>query len=765
MATKKDLIIVESPTKAKTIGKFLGKEYKVVSSFGHIRDLPEKKLGVDVDNNFEPQYTIPAKAKTTVTMLKKEAAKTNQIYLATDSDREGEAIAWHLKYLLTDKKKDEQTHRITFHEITKTALQEALQNPGKINLSLVDAQQARRILDRLVGYKLSPFLWRKVAKGLSAGRVQSVVVRLIVEREREIQDFKSEEYWSIMAKLFAQEAKEQIFDSSLHKIDSKKLEKLDLKNKKQVEKIEKDLEKATYKVQSIKKRSQKRQPLAPFTTSTLQQEANKKLGFSSKQTMYLAQSLYEGVEMGDGGATGLITYMRTDSVNLSSLFVNEARDYLKQEYGDKYLPKEARKFAAKSKNAQEAHEAIRPTSINFKPAEVKKHLNKNQFRLYQLIWQRALASQMTPAQSKSTTLDIEAQGKNSQYIFRSSGSILEFDGFLKVYPASLKENILPDLKEGQNLNLDQLKSEQHFTEPPARYSEATLVKTLEELGIGRPSTYAPTISTVETRGYIRKDKNRLSPQEIAFLVNDLLVEHFPRIVDYDFTATMEEDLDKIARGEKEWVPIIKEFYEPFMKNLNNKYEEVNKKDIVNEETDEKCDKCGAPMLIKTGRYGKFMACSAFPKCRNIKPIKKNEDGEETVEEEKPVDEQTDEKCEKCGKPMVIKTGRFGKFLACSGFPQCKNTKPIDFGTGVKCPECKEGEMVARRTRSRRTFYACNRYPKCKYAVWSEPIPDEKSKDGQGLKCPKCGALLVKGAKDKIKCSSKDCNYETDMQQE
>ena len=767
----KKLLIVESPTKAKTITKFLDKGYKVVSSFGHIRDLPQKEMGIEIKGDFDPKYVIPAKAKTTVTMLKKEALKADEIYFATDEDREGEAIAWHLDFILNEdsKNKKKKKYRIVFHEITKNAILKSLEKTRDIDLNLVNAQQARRILDRLVGYELSPFLWKKVAKGLSAGRVQSVAVRLIIEREREIKKFKIEEYWSVENELSKvgtgrDLSKEKAFESSLTKINEKKLDKLDLKNEKQVNEIVIDLKTAKYKVAKITKKQTTRNPLAPFITSTLQQEANRKLSFSAKQTMYMAQSLYEGVEMGEKGATGLITYMRTDSVNLAEEFLKSTHAFIKSEYGEKYLSDGFRKFKSKSKNAQEAHEAIRPTDINLTPDEVSSYLNANQLKLYELIWKRSVACQMSEAKIDATGLEILANGKNDKYIFKANGSTINFDGWLKVYPGSTQENLLPELKEGEELISHKIEPKQHFTEPPARYSEASLVKKLEELGIGRPSTYAPTISTIEDRGYIKKQDRRLIPQEIAFIVSDLLVKHFSEIVDYDFTANLEDELDNVAEGKKQWKPIIKNFYMPFKQNLKDKTKEINKADLINEECDEKCDKCGEPMLIKTGRYGKFMACSGFPKCKNIKNMpKENGEAGSLDAPEKAEPEVSDKKCDKCGEAMLIRDGRFGKFLACSGFPKCKNTKPIDGDTGIKCPECGKGEMVARRTRSRRTFYACNKYPDCKFAVWSKPVED-KDKKGEGKKCPTCSKLVIMKGQDKIQCSDKECTYESDFEE-
>ncbi len=756
------LLIVESPTKAKTITKFLGQGYKVVSSFGHIRDLPAKKMGIDIEHNFKPTYIIPPKSKTTVAMLKKESAKADDIYFATDEDREGEAIAWHL-YCILNGKSNKNFQRIVFHEITPSAIEEALKKPRGIDFNLVDAQQARRILDRLVGYELSPFLWRKVAKGLSAGRVQSVAVRLIVEREREIKNFKPKEYWTLAVQLAknSQQKTKEIFSANLFKIGGQKVDKFDLKNKKQVDEIAEDLKGAEYTVGDLTKKKVKRQPPPPFTTSTLQQEANHKLKFSAKQTMFLAQSLYEGVELGKAGATGLITYMRTDSVNLAENFLDEAEKFIKAEFGAEYSLAKPRKYKTKSKSAQEAHEAIRPVDISRRPEDIKPFLDKNQYKLYELIWRRALACQMREAEMDATLANIQAGGKDKKYLFRATGSTLKFDGWLKIYPTAIKENLLPELIKGEKLNLEKIETGQHFTEPPARYSEATLVKKLEELGIGRPSTYAPIISTVEERGYVRKKDRRLIPQDIAFVVNDLLVKHFSEIVDYKFTAQMENDLDNIAKGKIKWVPVIKKFYLPFKQNLDQKYKEIKKDDLINEKTDEVCEKCGAPMVLKIGRYGKFLACSNFPKCRNIKNLPKDspdKDGENGEMPEKKAPVLTDQKCEKCGAPMVIREGRFGKFLACSNFPKCKNTKPLDYGTGIKCPKCGKGEIVARRTRSRRTFYACNRYPECKFAVWSMPIKDPDKK-GEGMKCPKCGSLVVSGGKNKIKCSNKECNWE------
>jgi DNA topoisomerase-1 len=706
----KSLVIVESPTKAKTITKFLGKDFKVESSFGHVRDLPQKELGVDIEHNFEPKYIIPLKAKNTVTKLKKAAEKTDNVILATDEDREGEAIAWHLAQILNLK--EDNSQRITFHEITKKAIEDALKNPRLLDLNLVNAQQARRILDRLVGYKLSPLLWKKVAKGLSAGRVQSVAVRLVVDREKEIEKFKKEEYWSIEATL---EKDKQNFIAQLIKEGGKAIGKLGIKNEKQAQSILDNLRGAAYTVEKIEKKEILKAPPTPFTTSTLQQEAARKLGFSAKQTMMLAQKLYEGVELGPEGNVGLITYMRTDSLNLSSYSLENIRTYINDKIGQNYLPKSPKIYKTKSKSAQEAHEAIRPTDVFKTPDEVAPYLEPRQLKLYRLIWQRTLACQMNPAILDSTIVDIKA----NNFTFQSAGSIIKFDGFLKIYKAAVKENILPTLKENDELNLVKLDKIQHFTQPPARYTEATLIKALEKYGIGRPSTYAPTLATIQERNYVVKDEEKkLRPTEIGTLVNDLLVEHFPQIVDLNFTAHIEKDLDEIAEGKMKWQGVIKKFYDPFAKLLGEKEKEISKKELTEEKTDIKCEKCGSPMVIKMGRFGKFLACSNYPECKNTQPLM------ETKEES--AAEETNEKCPKCGSALKIKTGRFGKFLACSNYPKCKFTKNIEKSLGIKCPECGIGDIVVKRSKKGKIFFACNRYPECTYATWENPSSPKKS---------------------------------------
>ena len=655
----KTLVIVESPTKAKTISRFLGKNFIIESSYGHIRDLPSSQLGIDVEKDFEPKYIIPRKKSKIVKELKAKAKKSDVIILATDEDREGEAIAWHLAAALglTNPK------RIVFHEITKAAIETALENPRELDNNLVNAQQARRVLDRLVGYKLSPFLWKKIMRGLSAGRVQSVALRLITERERERQNFKKEEYWTIGG--IFETKKNESFPASLIEYDGKALEKFSIKTESQAKTIARALKKDSWHAEGVEKRRLERSPYAPFTTSTLQQEASRRLRLSAKQTMMFAQQLYEGVDTGEG-PVGLITYMRTDSTNVSKESQYQAKEYLEKNLGKEYSLASPRVFSKKSKGAQEAHEAIRPSDVFKTPESLEKYLDARQLKLYELIWRRFLASQMPNAIFNSTAIDV----RGSKGLFRATGQTMTFDGFLKIWPSKSEETELPHVAEKEALICESIDPEQHFTEPPPRYSEAMLVKTLEKFGIGRPSTYAPTMSTIVERGYVTKDQDRrFVPTEIGFMVNDMLVEHFPEIVNIEFTAHMEEELDFIAEGKMQWIPVIREFYDPFAKHLAEKYEIVEKKNMI---------------------------------------------------------EETDEICEKCSKPMIIRHGRFGRFLACSGFPECKNTKTLKPPSlGIKCPECREGDLVERRTRQRRIFYGCSRYPDCKYATWKRPELEKK----------------------------------------
>jgi len=666
-----NLVIVESPTKARTISQFLAKDYKVESSYGHIRDLPKSKLGIDIENNFEPQYIIPVKARKRVNQLKKEAEKAEITILATDSDREGEAIAWHLTEALGlgISKQIPKVQRIIFHEITKSAIEEALKNPRGVDMDLVASQQARRILDRLVGYKLSPFLWEKIMKRLSAGRVQSVALRLIVEREEEIRNFKPEEYFTISAVLQKSQIlnpKSEILntiEANLYKINNEVIPKLGIKTGEEAEKIVKDLEKCEYKVLKIEKKEVRKNPLPPFTTSTLQQEASKRLRYSAKQTMRLAQNLYEN---------GLITYHRTDSLNLSKESIRQAAGWIEKNLGKEYAIQAPRFFKTQSRLAQEAHEAIRPAQPDLIPEKIKVKLFQEK-NLYDLIWRRFIASQLPQARFDSTRIEIAAKNSliTNYYLLITNGNILRFDGFLKIWPIQFEETELPLLEENEELKLIKVSPFQHFTEPAARYNEASLIKTLEKYGIGRPSTYAPIISVIQERNYVyRNEQRRFQPTEIGELVNKILVEHFPEIVDIQFTAQMEEELDEIAQGKEKWQKVIGDFYQPFAENLERKYQEVEK--------------------------------------------------------QKPVEEKTEEVCEKCGKPMVIRYGKFGKFLACSSFPECRNTKTItmtmtnDKGENLKCPKCQEGEIIKRRTKKGRFFYGCSRYPDCDYASWSRP---------------------------------------------
>jgi len=678
------LVIVESPTKSKSLQKFLGTNFRVLASFGHVRDLPEDEFGIEVEKDFKPKYLIIPRAKKTIKILKDNVQKADLTTLAMDPDREGEAIAWHLTQIFNlNGKKPYQ--RIVFHEITRPAIEEAFKNPRKIDFNLVNAQQARRILDRIVGYKLSPFLWKKVARGLSAGRVQSVTVRLVVEREREIENFVPKEYWTIVAQLQkCNEERARYIEALLVKKDNKAIPKLGIKTKEEAEKIVKDLEGAEYKVINIEKKEIKRNPLPPFITSTLQQEAWKRFHFPAKLTMQISQQLYE---------TGKITYHRTDSLNLSNLSLFAAKKFIIDNFGKNYWAGFLRRYKAKGR-VQEAHEAIRPTYPKNTPEKLSKKLEENQLKLYDLIWRRFIACQMAQAIFDSTVVDVLATRDKKQetsYTFRATGQILKFDGFLRVYPIKYEEIELPSLEINGILELIKLIPLQHFTQPPPRYNEATLIKTLEENGIGRPSTYAPILTTIQERNYIEKDERRFfRPTEIGTVVNDLLVNHFPEIIDINFTAKMEEDLDEIAEGEKEWIPVIKEFYTSFEENLKRKYKEVLKKV---EKTEKICPKCGAPMVIRIGKFGKFFACSRFPKCKYTESLKEN-------------------------------------------------------NLGIKCPKCKNGEIVEKRTKKGKIFYGCSNWPNCDFASWDKPT---------GEICPKCGSLLVETKRKQIKCVNKECN--------
>ncbi|MBU1018514.1 type I DNA topoisomerase [Patescibacteria group bacterium] len=729
MAAKKNLVIVESPAKARMISKFLGKDYDVQASMGHVRDLPKSVMGVDAEKDFEPKYIISQDKKKVIKDLKSKIGVKTTVWMATDEDREGEAIAWHLKEALKLTNKD--IKRIVFHEITKPAILAAIESPRDIDQKLVDAQQARRVLDRLVGYELSPLLWKKIRYGLSAGRVQSVAVRLIVDREREIEAFKPDEFWKIAVLC---DHKNGEFEAFLAEKNGKKYEP---KNEKDAKTASAAIKKTDLKIAGIEKKKHTKNPAAPFTTSTLQQEAARKLHMSVKKTMTLAQHLYEGGHEDHG----LITYMRTDSVNLAGSALSQIKEVIDRDFGKKYSLDTPRVYKSK-KGAQEAHEAIRPVDLRIKPEDVKSVLDKDHYRLYKLIWERTIACQMANAVLDRTTISIEAQ----EYTLKAHGQTVEFDGFMKVYVEGCDnkkdgedegDRILPEVFEGDPVKAKKIDPTQHFTKPPPRYTEASLVKKMESLEIGRPSTYAPTIATVQARGYIERNESRqLQPHDIGKVVTDLLVKHFPDIVDYDFTAEMEDDLDRIADGEKEWVPILKAFYKPFHKLVEEKMKSIKKED-VQEKTDEKCEECGAPMVIKFGRFGKFMSCSKFPECKNAKPM--GEDEEKQKELEGMEKKFKGKKCKKCGEPMDVKVGRYGPFLACSGYPKCKNIEGIVNLAGVHCPECKDGQLVERRTKKGgRVFWGCNKFPKCKFASWDKPLKE---------KCEKCGYLMVERGKE------------------
>ncbi len=740
----KGLIIVESPTKVKTLQKFLGEDYLIKASVGHVKDLPEDELGVDIEKDFQPKYvTIPGKKKV-LGELKKASQKVKQIYLAPDPDREGEAIAWHIAEEIGNH--DKKIYRVLFNEITKRAVLEALKKPGKLQQSLYEAQQARRILDRLVGYQVSPLLWEKVRRGLSAGRVQSVAVRIICEREREIKNFIPQEYWSLTATLKGRESPVS-FDAKLVKWKGKKV---NLVKESEAVSMKMRLESVPFVVSNIVEQEKQRHPLPPFITSRLQQEASRKLSFSAYKTMRIAQKLYEGVDLGEAGTVGLITYMRTDSPRVSTEAIHQVRDWIKNRFGESYLPHKPNVYKSR-KGAQEAHEAIRPTSIDLEPEMIKFHLTQEEYALYKLIWDRFVASQMASATFLQTTVEIKA----SEAIFTATGSVPIFPGFMALYvesednhfssngKADEEERKLPRLSEGEVLELLDLIPKQHFTQPPPRFSEATLIKELEEKGIGRPSTYATILSTIKEKGYVGVEKGRFYPTELGYIVNDLLVVNFPDILNVEFTAMMEENLDKIEEGEKGWVETLKEFYTPFSRDLA--MAKVSMRDVKREliPTDIFCEKCGAKMVKRWGKRGYFLACSSYPKCRFTREVEENGGNQKT---------ETDVTCEKCGSPMVIKNGKFGRFLACSNYPSCKSTQSLT--TGVRCPqEGCEGMVVERRTRKGRTFYGCTRYPECTFALWDKPIPEP---------CPQCHApfLLEKQNKEGVvkQCYRKECGY-------
>jgi DNA topoisomerase I len=752
----KSLIIVESPAKARTLQRYLGKDYEVKASVGHIRDLPVNCLGVDVQNDFAPQYvTIRGKSKI-INELKSAAQNADEIYLAPDPDREGEAIAWHIAEMLRGSKKP--LHRALFHELTKKAILRAIENASDLNRHLFEAQQARRILDRLVGYQLSPLLWDKVRRGLSAGRVQSVAVRMVCDREREIEAFVSEEYWSIGARL--QGTAPPPFVAQLDRVGDQKLK---VSTEAEATEHVTALKQASYVVAKVEKKEKRRNPAPPFITSTLQQEASRKLRFSAKKTMTLAQRLYEGIDLGEEGPTGLITYMRTDSTRVSEEAVAEVRDFIRSGYGADYLPAKPNLYKT-GKAAQDAHEAVRPTSVLRTPEEMAAYLEKDLLALYSLIWKRFVASQMNPAIYDQTAILIDA----GQHRLKATGSILRFQGFMALYVESEddspvekegEEMPLPDIKEGDALQLLEVLPKQHFTQPPARYSEATLVKALEENGVGRPSTYASILSTVQEKEYVRQVKRRFEPTDLGKMVNSLLVAHFPRIMNIDFTASMEKKLDQVEEGDLDWLKILQDFYGPFHQNLEQARQEMKSVKLSAEPTDISCGLCQGKMVIKWGRKGEFLACENYPQCKNTQDFERTaEGGIKPLAREEP--EEAGESCDKCGRPMVYKQGRFGRFLACSGYPECKNTRAL--GTGVHCPEpgC-EGELVQKTSKKGKVFYSCNRYPQCKYAIWERPV---------NRSCPQCQSpfLLEKQSKRHgllLQCPRKECGFSEGLQEE
>lgn len=788
----KSLVVVESPAKAKTINKYLGSDYIVKACMGHIKDLPKSKLGVDEENDFEPHYVVIRGKNEIVKELQKTAAKVKNIYLAPDPDREGEAIAFHLAEELQDGR---SVHRVILNEITKEEVRNAFANPMEIDMKKVQAQQARRILDRLVGYKISPLLWDKVKRGLSAGRVQSIALRLIVDREKEIQAFVPEEYWTMTAFLEAQEP--PIFPAKLVKKNGKKIKIPDQAHSDQ---IVKDLQDATYTIRAVNKKARKRHAPAPYITSKLQQEASRKFRWPVKRVMMVAQELYEGIELGEEGAVGLITYMRTDSVRVSEQALKEVREFIPQEYGSEYLPKSANYYKNK-KSVQDAHEAIRPTSSLRTPESVEKYLSKDEFRLYSLIWNRFVASQMTSAEFDETIITVEA----ADYQFEASGKILTFPGFLKVYQETIEQDAdetpgkLPGVKVNETLRLDRLEPKQNFTQPPPRFTEAALVKELEDKEIGRPSTYASIISVIQNRSYVVKEENRFRPSDLGMLVSDLLVQHFYELMDFKYTAHLEEELDEIEEGTKQPVDVLNEFYGDFSRDLAGAYEKIENIKVsglptdltcpkcsnplvkrwgkfgaflactsedcdytqnpdedpadnlggVGTETPHNCLKCGKPLVVKVGRYGKFLACSGYPECRFTTTL--------NPQSEKNGLEVSGEKCPQCSSELVVKQGRYGPFVACSNYPECKYIKPKTLD--VKCPE-DAGDLVEKRTRTRRIFYGCSNYPECKFAVWNKPVARE---------CPACGASFMvekfrKDAPALLECSNKECKYQLEPEE-
>jgi DNA topoisomerase I len=752
----KHLVIVESPAKAKTIKKYLGPGFEVLASYGHVRDLLPKEGAVDPEHHFAMRYELIEKNEKHVAAIVKAMTKADSLYLATDPDREGEAISWHIYEILLQREllTDKPVHRIAFHEITSTAIKHAIDNPREISMDLVNAQQARRALDYLVGFNLSPLLWRKVRRGLSAGRVQSPALRMIVEREEEIEKFVNQEYWDIAAE---NQTGDHVFNAKLTTYKNEKVEQFTVTNAEQAEEFKKNLLKAAngkLLVKKVDKKQRKRNPSAPFITSTLQQEAARKIGFTAQRTMRTAQQLYEGIDIGSG-AVGLISYMRTDSVNLAVEAVAEIRQFISERYGAKNVPDEPRIYKTKSKNAQEAHEAIRPTSVTTTPESVKDFLTIEQYKLYDLIWKRTVACQMIHATIDTVAVDL-ACGKDN--MFRANGHVIADPGFMQVYqegfddkkPEQDEESILPPMHEGEEVTLNEIKCNQHFTEPPPRFSEATLIKALEEFGIGRPSTYASIIYTLQHREYVVLETKRFRPTDVGRIVNRFLTKYFTRYVDYGFTAKLEDELDEISRGEKEWIPLLEQFWDPFKGLVEEILETVQRKDVTQESIDEMCPTCGKPLSIRLGRHSRFIGCTAYPECSYTR----------SMDEDKNAPAQADvlegRTCPKCEHALQIKVGRYGKFIGCSNYPNCKFLEPLQkpADTGVECPECHEGKILKRRSRNGKIFFSCARYPDCKYALWNEPVP---------ITCPKCAwpLLTIKTTKKRgteLVCPHTPCDY-------
>ena len=801
----KSLVIVESPAKAKTIGKYLGNQYIVKASIGHIKDLPKKNLSVDVENGFEPHYEVIEGKKKLMAELKSAAKKVDSVYLAADPDREGEAICYHLQEELDGQKNGPRIFRVMFNEITKSSIQKAFEKPLMVDVNKVEAQQARRVLDRLVGYKISPLLWDKVRRGLSAGRVQTVAVRVIVEREREIKAFLKQEYWTIDAALSAKKPPQ--FDARLFKKDN---ENLAIGSQEASDALLADLDGVEYTVKSVNTKEKRRNPVAPFITSTLQQDAARKLRFSVKRTMMLAQRLYEGVELGKEGAVGLITYMRTDSTRVSADAQTDARDYAKEKFGPEYIPASPNIYKTK-KDAQDAHEAIRPTGVARTPESLEGVVAEDELKLYRLIWMRFLASQMNPAVFDQTTIDITVKGKSgADYLFRATGSVPKFDGFLRVYEEGKDQrdeedeelkHKLPAVTEGEKLRLRALKPEQHFTEPPPRYTEATLVKKLEADGVGRPSTYASILSTIQEREYVTKEGGKFKPTELGMVVTDLLLESFNDIFEVKYTARMEEELDEVEEGTLNWRKLMSDFYDRFTTDLTHAEQHMTDIKRMERPTDLICEKCGKPLVIKWGKHGSFIACTGYPECTYTREL--TVDLPDVVEGADLTEQDAEEYCENCGRAMVLKKGRFGTFFACTGYPDCKTTKaiggiqkkadqPLDekcpqcdnhlvskhgrFGEftacsnyptckyvkqktiGVKCPDCSEGEISERRSKRGKTFYGCTRYPDCSFVAWAKPV-DEK--------CPECGSAYMTEkylkAGPVLQCPNNECKYKRELE--